>query len=83
MELVRKPAQARVEIELELLGGLGADELSSSRCLVRGGERRHGATAAALPQPHVDAAAVLFDEIGRWIRNDDAHRRQMIAEARP
>ncbi len=83
MELVRKPAQARVEIELERLGGLDPDELSSSRWLVRGGERRHGATAAAPPRPHVHAATALLDEIGRWSRDDDPHQREMIADARP
>ena len=80
MELIRKPAKARVEIELELLAGLDPDELSASRWLVRSGERRHGATAAALPRPHVHAAAALLDEIGRSIRDDDSRQREMIAE---
>jgi hypothetical protein len=83
MELVGKPAQARVEIELELLGGLDPDELSSSRWLVRNGECGHGATAATPLRPHVHAAAALLDEIGRGIRDDDSHQREMIAEARP
>jgi hypothetical protein len=83
MELIRKRAKARVEIELELLGGLDPDELSASRGLVRSGERGHGATTATPLRPHVDAAAALLDQIGRGIRDDDAHQREMIAEARP
>ena len=73
MELVREPGEASVEKKLELLGGLDADELSSSRRFVRSGQRGHGATAATLRRPHVDAAAALFDEIGRRIRDYDSH----------
>jgi hypothetical protein len=51
MELIRKPAQMRVEIKLELLAGLDLDELSVSGSLVRSGKRGHGATAAALLRP--------------------------------
>jgi hypothetical protein len=64
VELIGKPAQARVEIELERLGGLDADELSSSRSLARTGERRHRITATTPPRPHVNAATALLDQIG-------------------
>src|SRR5437016_5312536 len=83
MEFIRKPAQACLEIELERLAGLEPHELSSSRSLGRGGERRHGATAVAALQPHIDVTAVLLDQIGRWIRDDDSHQREMIADASP
>jgi hypothetical protein len=83
MELIRKPAKPRVEIELERLADLDPDELSSSRRLVRNGECGNRATAATRSGPHVNPSAAVLDEIGRRIRDDESHHREMIAEARP
>jgi hypothetical protein len=52
MEFIRKPAKPRVEIELERLAGLDADELSSSRRRVRNGECGNRATAATRSLGH-------------------------------
>ena len=76
MELVGQPGKARVEIEVELLGRFDAYELLPAGRLGRSGKGRHRATAATPVEPNVDAAAALFDELGRWIGDDDTHNRE-------
>jgi hypothetical protein len=74
MELVGEPEYAFVEVELEVLLGIDADELPSPVRLTRGAECRDSAAAATPLEPNEDAATALFDEFCGRIGNDDTHQ---------